>query len=114
MQLNVSIFPLIFQFEETNQLKQLQDNKVLPPISNEKFQKYGIAKKDEAHFERMFRKILKVRIPGTDGSRQVRQVKKSTYLFYGFVNLEIWVESLNYETIKNLLKNYHGLKLHVI
>ena len=75
-------FFLIFQFEETNQLKQLQDNKVLPPISNEKFQKYGIAKKDEAHFERMFRKILKVRIPGTDGSRQVRQVKK-IYLFYG-------------------------------
>ena len=74
---HVSIFYLIFQFEETNQLKQLQDNKVLPPISNEKFQKYGIAKKDEAHFERMFRKILKVRIPGTDGSRQVRQVKKS-------------------------------------
>jgi len=70
---HVSIFFLIFQFEETNQLKQLQDNKVLPPISNEKFQKYGIAKKDEAHFERMFRKILKVRIPGTDGSRQVRQ-----------------------------------------
>ena len=84
VQLNVSIFPLIFQFEETNQLKQLQDNKVLPPISNEKFQKYGIAKKDEAHFERMFRKILKVRIPGTDGSRQVRQVKK-TYLSIYFM-----------------------------
>jgi len=61
------------KFAEVDQLKELQDNKVLPPISSGKFQKFGIDKKDENHFERTFRKILKVRIPGTDGSRQVRQ-----------------------------------------
>lgn len=61
------------KFAEVNQLKELQDNKVLPPISSAKFQKFGIDRKDENHFERTFRKILKVRIPGTEGSRQVRQ-----------------------------------------
>lgn len=66
---------LFFQFAEVNQLKELQDNKVLPPISSAKFQKFGIDRKDENHFERTFRKILKVRIPGTEGSRQVRQVR---------------------------------------
>ena len=69
---NILVF---FQFAEVNQLKQLQDDKVLPPISSAKFQKFGIDRKDENHFERTFRKILKVRIPGTEGSRQVRQVR---------------------------------------
>jgi len=47
--------------------------KSLPSISNARFQKFAIAKKDENHFERTVRRILKVRIPGTEGSQQVRQ-----------------------------------------
>ena len=40
----------------------------------QKLFKYGGEKKDEAHFVRILRQLLKVRVPGTDGSRQVRQV----------------------------------------
>ena len=63
-----------FQFSRTQDLKRRQDNGNVPAISQDKLQKFGINKKDESHFQRTFKKILKVRIPGTEGSRQVRQV----------------------------------------
>jgi len=57
----------------TNALKDAHDRNVLPQNFDQKLFKYGGDKKDEAHFVRILRQLLKVRVPGTDGSRQVRQ-----------------------------------------
>ena len=68
---------LLFKYEKNHlsQVAEVNRAKSLPSISNARFQKFAIAKKDENHFERTMRRILKVRIPGTEGSQQVRQVK---------------------------------------
>ena len=69
----------IFQRIRTNALKDAHDRNVLPQNFDQKLFKYGGDKKDEAHFVRILRQLLKVRVPGTDGSRQVRQVSSIYY-----------------------------------
>ena len=58
----------------TNALKTQQDSRSEPNISPQKIQKYGAGKAAEADFQRIFRQILRVRTPGSEGSQQVRQV----------------------------------------
>ena len=62
------------QVLKTNELKRRQDNGRLPPLSNQKLQKFGASKDDDAHFKRIFQEILQVRVPGTAGNRRVKQV----------------------------------------
>ena len=69
----------IFQRIRTNALKDAHDRNILPQNFDQKLFKYGGDKKDEAHFVRILRQLLKVRVPGTDGSRQVRQVSSIYY-----------------------------------
>ena len=58
----------------TNELKSIQDARSEPNLSLNRIQKYGSSKVAEGDFQRLFRQILKVRVPGSEGSRQVRQV----------------------------------------
>ena len=58
----------------TNELKSIQDARSEPNLSLNRIQKYGSSKVAEGDFQRLFRQILKARVPGSEGSRQVRQV----------------------------------------
>jgi len=57
----------------TNALKSQQDSRSEPNLSLNRIQKYGPGKVAEGDFQRIFNQILKVRTPGSEGSRQVRQ-----------------------------------------
>ena len=66
---------LVFlQNVRTNALKSQQDSRSEPNLSLNRIQKYGPGKVAEGDFQRIFNQILKVRTPGSEGSRQVRQV----------------------------------------
>ena len=65
----------------TNALKSQQDSRSEPNLSLNRIQKYGPGKVAEGDFQRIFNQILKVRTPGSEGSRQVRQVCGSANSF---------------------------------
>ena len=62
-------FTELFQRARHNALKQ--SNNRLPEDFDTKLRHFA-SKKDEDHFFRVFNSILKVRVPGTEGSREVR------------------------------------------
>ena len=73
---------LVFlQNVRTNALKSQQDSRSEPNLSLNRIQKYGPGKVAEGDFQRIFNQILKVRTPGSEGSRQVRQVCGSANSF---------------------------------
>ena len=77
-------FPTFLNFLQnvrTNALKSQQDSRSEPNLSLNRIQKYGPGKVAEGDFQRIFNQILKVRTPGSEGSRQVRQVCGSANSF---------------------------------
>lgn len=66
----------------TNALKSQQDSRSEPNLSLNRIQKYGPGKVSENDFQRIFRQILKVRTPGSEGSQQVRQVCNAKVLLF--------------------------------
>eukprot|EP00093_Oithona_nana_P007239 07239.XXX_409223_410097_1 [CDS] Oithona nana genome sequencing. len=52
---------------------KLKNSRSEPNLSLNRIQKYGPGKVSENDFQRIFRQILKVRTPGSEGSQQVRQ-----------------------------------------
>ena len=55
-------------------MKAIQSQRNNPSIQLEKLNYYGEMKRNEGHFQRALDNILIERVPGSEGSRKVREV----------------------------------------